>query len=319
MAVALNNGVAVAPSAATTISFSYTSGSGSNRLLIAQSYSTVNITAARYSGVSMSLADTFGNLKLWSLIAPATGANTIAFDLASYNSGRFNVANFDGADQTTPLGSVVQNTGSSAAPTSSSVTCPANGMIYSGGRHDYSGGAATAGAGTTLAGSESSLGASKFAGYRTTTGTAAFVTPGSNTWNLQTVPISASSGGTPVSFSGTVSNQSHVQNVAGFNLALSGFFSGTLTPFTYSLQAGTLPTGLTLNTSTGAITGTPTVVETQTGIVIRATDTGTNTADTNAFQIQITAPAAGSLFRTMPGGALSGIGSGGKFFQNPLQ
>lgn len=128
----------------------------------------------------------------------------------------------------------------------------------------------------------------------------------------------AGAGGTPVSFSGTVSNQSQVQNVAGFNLALAGFFSGTLTPFTYNVQTGTLPTGLTLNTSTGAITGTPTVVQTQTGISVRATDTGTNVATTNTFQIQITAPAAGSLFRTMPGGALSGLGSGGKFFQNPL-
>lgn len=125
---------------------------------------------------------------------------------------------------------------------------------------------------------------------------------------------------TPVNFSGTVGDQTHTQNVAGFNLALSSFFSGSLTPFTYTLQAGALPTGLSLGSSTGEITGTPTVVETQSGIVVRATDTGTNTADTNAFEIEITAPpVGGSLFRTNPGGNLGGLGSSGPFFQTPLQ
>lgn len=93
-----------------------------------------------------------------------------------------------------------------------------------------------------------------------------------------------------VAFYGSVPDQTHTQNVAGFSLDVSGFFSGTDTPFTYTVQAGTLPTGLTLGSGTGIISGTPTVVENQTGIVIRATDVSTDTADSNAFAINIVAP-----------------------------
>jgi len=58
-------------------------------------------------------------------------------------------------------------------------------------------------------------------------------------------------------------------------------------PYTYSLASGTLPTGLTLNPSTGVISGTPTTVQTQTGIVLRVTDAALATADSTAFQITI--------------------------------
>jgi hypothetical protein len=96
--------------------------------------------------------------------------------------------------------------------------------------------------------------------------------------------LQADGGITAVSFSGTVPNQSATVG-SPFSLALASYFTGTETPFTYSVQSGTLPDGLSLNTSTGEITGTPTTVETQVGIVIRATDTALNTADTNSFEI----------------------------------
>jgi hypothetical protein len=47
--------------------------------------------------------------------------------------------------------------------------------------------------------------------------------------------------------------------------------SGGASPYVYAVTSGTLPTGLTLNTSTGAITGTPTVTTSQT-FTITATD-----------------------------------------------
>lgn len=47
---------------------------------------------------------------------------------------------------------------------------------------------------------------------------------------------------------------------------------------TYSLQAGTLPSGLSLNSSTGEISGTVAATDNQT-FTIRATDTGGNTSD----------------------------------------
>ena len=98
--------------------------------------------------------------------------------------------------------------------------------------------------------------------------------------------VGESSGGTPVSFTGTVPTQNLTQSSAA-SIDVSGYFAGTETPFTYSLQSGTLPAGLSLNTSTGVISGTPTTVENQAGIVIRATDTDTATADTNSFTIDV--------------------------------
>ena len=92
-------------------------------------------------------------------------------------------------------------------------------------------------------------------------------------------------GSTPISFSGTVPTLTGTQGSA-FSQSLASYFSGSLTPFTYSLQSGTLPAGLSLS-SGGTISGTPTVGGTFAGLVVRGTDTGSNTADTNAFQISL--------------------------------
>lgn len=94
-------------------------------------------------------------------------------------------------------------------------------------------------------------------------------------------------GSTPVSFSGTVSTLNGVNGVA-FSESVTSFFSGTLTPFTYTLFSGTLPGWATLS-SGGTISGTPNAVATTSGLVVRATDTGANTANTNSFSINITA------------------------------
>ena len=56
--------------------------------------------------------------------------------------------------------------------------------------------------------------------------------------------------------------------------------NGGLSPYTFSISAGSLPAGLTLNTSTGQITGTPTAVASGT-ITITVTDSASNTANLN--------------------------------------
>jgi hypothetical protein len=100
------------------------------------------------------------------------------------------------------------------------------------------------------------------------------------------------SSSTPVSFSGTVPQQDLTENEAMSTLDLSTYFSGTETPFSYAVQSGSLPTGLSLNSSTGEITGTPTEDGTF-SIVVRATDDGSDTADTNEFDIVVTAVRVG--------------------------
>lgn len=55
--------------------------------------------------------------------------------------------------------------------------------------------------------------------------------------------------------------------------------TGGYPPITYSIASGTLPTGLSLNTSTGEISGTPTVVTAGAAVTIRAADSDGHTAD----------------------------------------
>ena len=62
-------------------------------------------------------------------------------------------------------------------------------------------------------------------------------------------------------------------------------------PYTWSISAGTLPTGLTLNTSTGEISGTPTATGTF-NFTVMVTDTVAGCEDTQALSITIDPAAA---------------------------
>lgn len=90
----------------------------------------------------------------------------------------------------------------------------------------------------------------------------------------------------PIAFAGSVSNQT-VFVGAPFSLNLSANFSGTEPPFAYSLQAGALPAGLSLNSSTGVISGTASIAGVSNGIVIRAVDANADMADSNPFSISV--------------------------------
>lgn len=119
-------------------------------------------------------------------------------------------------------------------------------------------------------------------------------------------PAPRSSGGsTAVNFSGTVPTQNLTQDAAMTPLDLSTYFSGTETPFSYAVQTGTLPAGLSLNSSTGVISGTPTATGTA-SIVVRATDDGSDTADTNSFDIVVAAADVTAPTLSSPSGTQTG-------------
>ena len=107
---------------------------------------------------------------------------------------------------------------------------------------------------------------------------------------------------TPIAFTGTVPTLNGTEDAA-FSESLASYFSGTETPFAYTVQSGTLPAGLTLNSSTGVISGTPTTVGTSSGIVVRGTDATPDTADSNSFSIVITVPALDPVITGQPGNA----------------
>jgi hypothetical protein len=76
----------------------------------------------------------------------------------------------------------------------------------------------------------------------------------------------------------------NIPNTATVGVAYSGSVSASNTT-SYSVSSGALPTGITLNSSTGAITGTPTTVQTAT-FRIRATGPG-GTATTSERTITV--------------------------------
>ena len=69
----------------------------------------------------------------------------------------------------------------------------------------------------------------------------------------------------------------------GFTVTASGG-AGT---YTYSVASGALPPGISLDISSGAVSGTPTDAGTFSGIVIRATDIVGNHVDLPAFTITV--------------------------------
>ena len=94
----------------------------------------------------------------------------------------------------------------------------------------------------------------------------------------------------PITFSGTIPTLNG-QRKEAFSVDLSGYFTGTETPFSYSLASGSLAsTGLSLNTSTCIVSGTPTVTGDITGLSIEGEDDASNTDTSNTFTISV-APA----------------------------
>lgn len=71
--------------------------------------------------------------------------------------------------------------------------------------------------------------------------------------------------------------------------AYDGFIvsaSGGVPPYTYSL-VGTWPAGISINASTGEVSGTPTETGTFAGLSVRVTDANSDTADLAAFSLTV--------------------------------
>jgi Putative Ig domain len=92
------------------------------------------------------------------------------------------------------------------------------------------------------------------------------------------------------------------------NGALGTAYSATLAaaggnaPYTWSLTSGTLPTGLSLDASTGAIAGTPTQLITSSPLTFRVTDSTTPTAQTKSANLTLTISNIGVTLSPKQGG-----------------
>lgn len=82
------------------------------------------------------------------------------------------------------------------------------------------------------------------------------------------------------------------------------FASGGIEPYSYAVQSGALPDGVQLDPVTGFVSGEPTTDATYGPIVVRATDSNGDHADTEPFSVTIEAtpvlPDGSVLFNTMP-------------------
>jgi putative Ig domain-containing protein len=140
------------------------------------------------------------------------------------------------------------------------------------------------------------LGASTglLAGTPTTVGTYSFTVKVTDQSGLtDTVPVTMTIiAGPSLNFPAPPPGWTHT--VYGDTLTATG---GT-TPYSWSVSAGTLPAGITLNASTGVLAGTPTVAGTS-SFTIKVTDASSRTA-TKAASITI---AAGPLTITVPSSA----------------
>jgi len=84
--------------------------------------------------------------------------------------------------------------------------------------------------------------------------------------------------------------------------------TGGTTPFTWSLASGTLPTGLSLNAATGAITGTPSDPATNLALTFKVTDSGSpvQTKSVNLTLTVVTLPLAIST-TSLPSGKVGTV------------
>lgn len=102
---------------ATSLTIAHTC-SGTNRSLYVWTYArnlaVGDVTGVTYAGVAMTQigltqADTNNDLKLWRLVAPATGANNVVVTNSGSRPMSACVLSLTDVDQTTPDGTVVQN------------------------------------------------------------------------------------------------------------------------------------------------------------------------------------------------------------------
>lgn len=183
-----------------TVSFSYTTTASANRVLLAASHNNgggATVTAVTYNTVGLTNVGTTTGMILWRLTAPSSGANTLSFSVSLYDGVLVAASTWSSVDQTTPLGTVVTNSGNSATSSTGSITCPASGAIFGAQFSNYTsapaptinsgtlrGSARNAGSGWTIAGASDSV-----------TGTLAWNLASSNNWEAIGVPINDVAGG----------------------------------------------------------------------------------------------------------------------------
>lgn len=179
----------------TTITRSYTSGSGQDRLLMLHTHGSSDNTAASYAGVGMTSMGSPGSIRLWRRTAPATGANNLVMTVGTYQYTTYSISDWEGVDQANPVGTVTSGTGTGSSASTGTVTCPDGGAILAAVSFGYSmaPGTITAAAGTLISWVRSSgNGFSQANSYRNSTGAISWSRSVSTAYSWHAVPINPS-------------------------------------------------------------------------------------------------------------------------------
>lgn len=291
-------------------------GSGSNRGVFVglaedpQAISSVVVSNGSGGTVPLSVmhSDVSGNIATsWYGLVGATlptGVQTVTVNRAGSGAGAGVAVSYSGIDPTTPI--VAQNGTSNlyqSSPMAISVTNSVSGTVLSLiatrttttdnfaavspatliGQTNNS----PADGGNTLVAVEAADGATSMSW---TWGTAGQKPVAQSVIVLN--PVSSGGANNPPTFSGTIANITGTGGTPISSVDVHSLFSDTDT-LTYSASpAGTAwPSGLTINSTTGIISGTV-ATSTTTGLKVRATDTASQTVDSNAFSVTISAPAS---------------------------
>ncbi len=125
---------------ASSVSWSHTTGSGSNRIMIVGvsiRVATVTVSSITYGAQSLTFlrADTHSSStirsELWYLIAPTSGIATVTVTLSGVSRAVGGSCTFTGVDQASPIDAGNGATGSSSSPSGSVTVITANSMLLS--------------------------------------------------------------------------------------------------------------------------------------------------------------------------------------------
>lgn len=319
-----------------TVSSSHTGGSGANRVLIVGVNTTTQsdkVSGITYGGVAMTriraeVGTGVGEATyLYKLVNPASGVNSIVCTFTTSDVAAVLIAvSFSGVDQTTPTDYDTGGTNQfGTSPRSMAITVSAGGVgISLLGTPDLD--AYTVGGAATQIAQLDNTGTAKAAMSYLADATAmswTWAAPANRVLSNSLVALKAAVSA-PATGITTTGPSSGTTGVASTNFSVGVTpVGGTITGTVVVTPSDAANGGTFTPTTVSLTTGSPTATFTYTPASVGAkTISNTNNGSlTNPSNITYTSNAPGGLklFRVNPSAALSGLGSGGPFFQNPLQ
>ena len=120
-------------------------------------------------------------------------------------------------------------------------------------------------------------------------------------FEVTVIPISATAGNTTAV---SVTENSAIASFNPFSLVSNG-----TTPYTYYVSAGTLPTGITIDSSTGLVSGTPTVVQSAANVSFSVKDVNNVVATTTStVSFEVNSSTVNVEYLVVAGGGAGGAG-----------